>query len=62
MKKKKECVGPVSEKKKECVGHVSENVKKKKSVEDEQIYRKFLSWSRLQKRRTKLKCGRSFEH
>ena len=31
--------------------------KKRKSV-----YRKYVSWSRLQKRGTKLKCRRSFEH
>ena len=34
---------------------VSENVKKRKSVRRRSIYREFLSWSRLQKRGTKLK-------
>ena len=35
---------------------------KRKSVRRRSIYRKYVSWSRLQKRGTKLKCGRSFEH
>ena len=39
-----------------CVGPVSENVIGEWVLEDERIYRKFLSWSRLQKRRSKLKC------
>ena len=46
----------------ECVGPVSENVKREKVLEDERIYRKFLSWSRLQKRGMKLKSGLSFDH
>ena len=31
-------------------------------LKDERIYKKFLSWNRLQKRGTKLKCGICFEH
>ena len=45
-----------------CVGPVSENGKRERKFEDERIYRKFLSRRRLQKRGTKLKCGRGFEH
>ena len=36
--------------------------KRERVLEDERIYRKLLSWSWLQKRGTKLICGRSFEH
>ena len=35
---------------------------KRKSVGRRSIYRKYVSWSRLQKRGTKLKYGRSFKH
>ena len=38
------------------------NVKKRKSVGRRSIYRKYVSWSRLQKREMKLKCGRIFKH
>ena len=38
------------------------NVKKRKSVGRRSIHRKYVSWSRLQKRGTKFKWGRSFKH
>ena len=38
------------------------NVKKRKSVGRQSIYRKYVLWSRLQKRGMKLQCGRSFKH
>ena len=38
------------------------NMKKRKSVKRRSIYRKYVSWSRLQKRGTKFKWGRSFKH
>ena len=38
------------------------NCEKRKSFGRRSIYRKYVSWSRLQKRGTKLKCGRSFKH
>ena len=46
----------------ENVSPASENVKKRKSVWRRSIYRKYVSWSRLQKRGTKFKGGRSFKH
>ena len=36
--------------------------KRKKSVWRRSIYRKYMSWNRLQKRGTKFKWGRSFKH
>ena len=46
----------------ECVSPASENVKKSWSVWRRSIYRKYVSWSRLQKRGTKFKWERSFKH
>ena len=46
----------------ECVSPASENVEKRKSVWKRSINRKYVSWSRLQKRRTKFEWGRSFKH
>ena len=37
------------------------NCEKRKSVRRWSIYRNYVSWSRLQKRGMKLKCGRSFK-
>ena len=45
----------------EYVNPASENVKKRESVWRRSIYRKYVSWNRLQRRGTKFKWGRSFK-